>query len=109
MNQTNHMQLSIWLEWKKGEVILGNTAPKGTSDYLLWTTIGPFSMNSGTRLLRQEKIVSRRILSLTSWIADKYFKQAKSFARNKSKNESRLLKFYEVKQLKENSRILLKR
>ena len=52
----------------------------------------------------REKIANRRVSSLASWIADKYFKQARSFPKIKVKlNESRLLKFCQVKQQKENS------
>ena len=43
-------------------------------------------------------------MSLASWIAEKYFKQAEVSQEIKVElNESRLLKFFQVRQLKENS------
>ena len=68
---------------KKGEVIPDNMAPKSYFP-LSRTTIRTLSTNSGTKL-RAEKIASRRVSSLASWIADKYLKKARNFPRNKSK------------------------
>ena len=39
------------------------------------------SANSGTKLKGRKKIACRKVSSLASWIADKYFKQARSFPR----------------------------
>ena len=53
---------------------------------------------------RQEKLASIWVSSLAYWIAGIHFKQAKASEEIKVKlNESRLLKFYQVKLLKENS------
>ena len=57
----------------------------------------------GEQTVKAGKIASKMVSSLASWIADKYFKQARSFPRNKTKIlKSRLPKLFEVKQLKEN-------
>ena len=51
------------------------------------TTIGTLSTNSRTKLEGRKKIARRWVSSFASWIADKYFKQARSFPRNKTKNK----------------------
>ena len=56
------------------------------------------------RKLKTGKLASRWVSSLASWIAGTYFKQAEASLEVKVKlNESRRLKFYQVKPLKENS------
>ena len=60
---------------EKGEVILDNMEPRSYLQQFVKNYYWAISMNLGTRLLRQEKIASRKVLSLASGIANKYFKQ----------------------------------
>ncbi len=56
------------------------------------------SMNSETRLLRQEKIASRKVSSLASWIVNKNSNRQEASREIKLKsNESWLPKFYKLK------------
>ena len=89
---------------------------KATSHYLSKTTIGLLTICQkllfGTRLLRQEKKASRKVLSLASWIANKYSNRPEASWEIKLKsNESQLPKFYELKptERKFNPRTLLKK
>ena len=51
----------------------------------------------GDQTVKAEKIVSRKVLSLASWEADKYSNRQEASQEIKLKsNESRLPKFYKV-------------
>ena len=88
---------------EKGKGIPDNTAPKSNFLFLSRTTTEPSVRIRGPNW-RQEKLASRWVSSLASWIAGTYFKQTEASQEIKVKlNKSRLLKFYQVKQMKENS------
>ena len=70
--QTNHVWHLILARVEKAEVIPDNTAPKTYLPLFVENFYWALSINLETRLLGQEKMASRKVLSLTSWIADKY-------------------------------------
>ena len=83
--QTDHVWHLNLARVENAEVIQDNTAPKSYFPQLIENYYWALSTNSGTRLFWQEKTASRKVSSLASWRADKYFKQARSFPRNKTK------------------------
>ena len=97
------MRLLIWPEWKREKESQTMRHPKATSSFCRELLLNP-QYEFGDLTERQEKFASRWVLSIASWIAEKHFKLAEAFQEIKVKlNESRELKFYQVKQLKENS------
>ena len=98
------MRHLIWPEWKREKESQTIPHQKVTSRYLSRTTIGTLCTNSGNNCKGTRKIASRWFSSLVSYTADTYFNRQEVSQEIKVKsNESRLLKFYQVKQLKENS------
>ena len=99
-NQTDHVQ--TWFG-RSGEG-RSNLRQCGTKKWLSPFVENYYSNPQYEFRNQTVKLASRWVLSLASWIAGTYFKQVEASQEIKVKlNESQRLKFYQVKQLKENS------
>ena len=87
---------------EKGEVIPDNTAPKSYLRLFVENYYCVPQYDFGDQTVKAEKNSQQKGSSLASWTAGKCFKQASQEIKVKL-NESRQLKLYQVKQLKENS------
>ena len=94
------MRQLIWPEWKREKKSQTIRHEKDNFSFCQKLLLNPQYEFRGQTGVGKFKPVS----SLASWIAGKDFKQTETSQEIKVKlNESRLLKFYQVKQLKENS------
>ena len=105
--QTDHVRHLIWPEWKIDKKSLTIRHQKAS---LSKTTYLQYELEDQT--VKTGKIASRKVLSLTSWITDKYSNMQEAFCEMKLKsNESRRPKFYELNptERKFNPKTLLKK